>query len=209
MHHGLAKSSRCAPVVFWCALLLNSPLVSSQGDAGGTVSPSADLTGDGIREVIETAPALNADAGAVDVFDGATGNLVVRFVGPAGARFGWSCATEGDVTLDGAVDGADVALVVEEWGAELYLEVDPDLGTCGPETYRIEAWGESICVEVVATSTLAAELTVAVGQAAEIDPLEVIHPLANDCGDSIKCCLEEQDIKIAVQLVVERGWPPH
>ena len=356
MHRGLAKCSRCAPVVFWCALLLNSPLASSQGNAGGTVSPSADLTGDGIREVIETAPDLNADAGAVDVFDGATGNLIVRFVGPAGSRFGWSCVTvpdlngdglaelligapgaqraylafgpfvdvadtevdaarlnlvlepppgmsvvdfgfdvgglhdldgdtlpdlrvaamelapsgqqrsvtlvfqgvtgalvgigrraaaahtletapgdadkdvtvggtdmtrvietlgtatdggavEGDVTLDGAVDGADIAMVVEEWGTQLYLEVVPDLGACGDETYRIEAWGESVCVEVIATSTLAAELTVAVGQAAEIDPLEVIHPLDNDCGDSIKCCLEEQDIKIAVQLVVERCWP--
>ena len=116
-------------------------------------------------------------------------------------------AVEGDVTLDGAVDGADIALVVEEWGTQLYLEVDPDLSTCGPETYRIEAWGESVCVEVIATSTLGATLTVSTGQVGELDPSEIIHPLDNDCGNSIKCCLEEQDIKVAVQLVVERCWP--
>ena len=104
MNPGRTKPFRWALIVFWCALLLNSPLASSQGNAGGTVSPSADLTGDGIREVIETAAAFNADAGAVDVFDGATGNLIVRFVGPAGARFGWSCVTGPDLNGDGLAE---------------------------------------------------------------------------------------------------------
>ncbi len=344
MNPGLTKPSRWALVVFWCALLLNSPMASSQGDAGGTVSPSADLTGDGIREVIETAPAFNADAGAVYVFDGATGNLIVRFVGPAGSRFGWSCATvpdingdglaelligapgaqraylamgpfvdvedtevdasrlnlilepppgmlttefgqdvgglhdldgdtlpdlrvaamemsasgqqqaltlvfqgltgalvgighraapsaaleaapgdadkdatvggtdmtrvietlgtatdggavEGDVTLDGAVDGADIAMVVEEWGTQLYLEVVPDLGACGDETYRIEAWGESICVEVVASSTEGGMLVV--GE----DPAETLYTAGNSCGAKLAGCLQEQIVIDALARV--------
>ncbi len=116
-------------------------------------------------------------------------------------------ASDGDVTLDGAVDGADVGVVLQSLGTKLYSPVAIDLGTCAQGTFEVSALGESICVEVIATSTLAAEIMTGIAHTGPIDPSQIIHPLQNDCGDKIAACLSDPRVIAAAQVVMSRCWP--
>ncbi len=157
------------------------------------------LVGIGRRAVAaHTLEAAPGDTGKDASVDGTDLTRVVEALGTATD----GGAAEGDVTLDGAVDGADVALVVEEWGAQLYLEVDPDLGTCGPETSRIDAFGESVCVEVVARSVQGAVLEFAT------TPYDILRSAANPCGAKIAACLQDPEVFAALQRVVQRCSSP-
>ncbi len=112
-----------------------------------------------------------------------------------------------DVTLDGAVDGADVGVVLQTLGTRLYAPTAIDPGTCATGTYAVQALGESLCVEVIATSTLAAEIMIGIGQAGPIDPTHIIHPLPNECGEKIAACLTDSRVVTAAGLVKTRCWP--
>lgn len=116
-------------------------------------------------------------------------------------------ATDGDVTLDGAVDGADVGLVLQTLGTRLYAPIAIDPGTCATGTYAVQALEETLCVEVIATSTLAAEITIGIGQAGPFNPADIIHPFPNECGEKIAACLADSRVIAAAQLVRTRCWP--
>ncbi len=116
-------------------------------------------------------------------------------------------AADGDVTMDGAVDGADVGLVLQTLGTRLYSPIAIDPGTCAEGTYAVQALGETLCVEVIATSTLAAEIMIGIGQAGQVDPADIIHPFDNECGHRIAACLTDSRVVAAAQLVRTRCWP--
>ena len=116
-------------------------------------------------------------------------------------------AAEGDVTLDGAVDGADIGVVIQALGTNLYSPVVLDPGICATGTFEVHALNEVLCVEVVATSTLGAELMMGIAQAGPIDPSQIIHPLPNPCGDTIAACLSDPRVIAAAQVVMSRCWP--
>ena len=237
--------------------------------------PVGDLSGDDIAESVWCDATVDSGAGAVEVFDGATGGLIVRFTGDPGAQFRAALAEvgdingdglvdllvgapgqqraylidspfadvaepivpttrlnfvltppadalttgfgsdvagihdlDGDVTLDGAVDGADVGLVLQTLGTRLYAPTAIDPGTCATGTYAVQALGETLCVEVIATSTLAAEIMIGDEQGGTIGPADIIQPdISNPCGRMIAACLADPRVVAAAQLVRTRCWP--
>jgi len=83
---------------------------SASGFFGSNVSEAGDANGDGIPEFLVAAqeytdPVLGAEVGAVYLYNGATGNLMRRWVGEAaGDKFGGSIAGNIDVNADGVMD---------------------------------------------------------------------------------------------------------
>ena len=63
-----------------------------------------DLNGDGVADSVWCNPNADGGAGVVEVIDGATGALIVRFVGDAGARFGAAASAVDDISGDGLAD---------------------------------------------------------------------------------------------------------
>ena len=102
-----------------CAYLQFDALGEAGGDQYGWVSaPLPDVDGDGVQEVIVTAPFHQSSRGKVYLLSGATG--VERFAvtgGSAGDQLGYSARCAGDVNADGTPDvivgaaGGDYAAV--------------------------------------------------------------------------------------------------
>ena len=79
------------------------------GDAYGWIAMDlGDITGDGVHDLLTTAPfyidAAGTPAGKVYVYDGSDGTLLNAITGPSGAIFGYSATTAGDVNADGVPD---------------------------------------------------------------------------------------------------------
>lgn len=114
-------------------------------------------------------------------------------------------ATNGDVTGDGIVDGADVGLVGSSLGNELYGDVISTDAPCPEASVSIQAIDETVCVHAENTTVLAAVVVEGIGN--PVDPADIIHPLDNECGDRIRACLTDPRVVEAVQLVDARCWP--
>ena len=114
-------------------------------------------------------------------------------------------ATNGDVTGDGEVDGADVGLVGSSLGNELYGDVISTDAPCPEASVSIQAIGETVCVHAENTTVLAAVVVEGIGN--PVDPADIIHPEPNECGDRIRACLTDPHVIAAAQLVGARCWP--
>ena len=83
------------------------PLVQAGDDFGGTVGGVADVSGDGIPDLLvcaRTSPLGGTGGGAVFVLSGAGGSVVHVFMGAANESVGQSVAGLGDVNGDGVPD---------------------------------------------------------------------------------------------------------
>ena len=110
---GLQPSSGVAMIL---SSITSFPIRTFQGEFtgdrfGASVAGIGDLTGDGISEVAVGAPEFDrtgaADAGAVYVFNGATGAELFQHAGTfTNDRFGWCVAAAGDANGDGTPDYA-------------------------------------------------------------------------------------------------------
>ena len=83
-------------------------LVALHGDASSTyfgwaVSELADITGDGVTDIIVSDPA-RAGGGAAYVFSGANGAPIFQWVIPGANQYGYSIADAGDADADGTHD---------------------------------------------------------------------------------------------------------
>ena len=75
---------------------------AAQSGATTVVLNNRDLSGDGIADSVIATPWIANSAGIVDVWDGATGALIVQFTGlTPGDGFGASLAFTGDLNSDG------------------------------------------------------------------------------------------------------------
>ena len=96
------------PFVEADAVALYTLAGESVGDGFGWVGNDlGDLDGDGVHDLIVTAP-FRGDpgprAGKVYVYSGATGALLAAHTGEVWDAFGWSAAAAGDVDADGVPD---------------------------------------------------------------------------------------------------------
>lgn len=114
-------------------------------------------------------------------------------------------ATNGDVTDDGVVDGADVGLVGSSLGNELYGDVIATDAGCPVASVSIQAIDETVCIHAENTTVLAAVVVEGIGN--PVNPADIIHPLDNECGDRIRACLTDPRVVAAAQLVGARCWP--
>ncbi|MCB9761603.1 MAG: FG-GAP repeat protein [Alphaproteobacteria bacterium] len=74
------------------------------GQFGWALSELADIDGDGVMEVISSAPYATGNSGEVVVLSGASGEELHRFSGSFGAQLGFAIADAGDVDGDGTTD---------------------------------------------------------------------------------------------------------
>ncbi|MEM8711688.1 MAG: FG-GAP-like repeat-containing protein [Planctomycetota bacterium] len=85
------------------------PTSPSSGNFGSALDASADLDGDGVRDLVVAEPFSDgfagADSGAFSVFSGATRSLILRVEGDQpGARLASDVQVVGDVNGDGRLD---------------------------------------------------------------------------------------------------------
>ncbi|MAT96711.1 MAG: hypothetical protein CL608_06165 [Anaerolineaceae bacterium] len=100
------------------------------GDAYGWIAMDlGDITGDGVHDLLTTAPFFLDDAstfvGKVYVYDGSDGTLLNTIIGTSGAVLGYSANTAGDVNGDGVPDY--VAGAIGGSYAEVYSGADHSL----------------------------------------------------------------------------------
>ena len=106
---------------------------------GFAVANAGDVSGDGVNDVLVSAPGFNSWQGIVRVVNGATGAVIRSSFGGAGSEYGWSVANVGDVDLDnipdhaiGAPSGAgtgNVAIVSGASGGTFFVITSPQSGS--------------------------------------------------------------------------------
>jgi hypothetical protein len=92
--------------------ILNSPANQADGGFGWSVAAVPDANGDGKQDVVVGAPFENpgtspVDCGRANLYSGATGALLFKFLPPtatANGRFGWSVSGVADITGDARGD---------------------------------------------------------------------------------------------------------
>jgi len=88
-----------------CTRLVHSFQGEAQGDQFGWVSaPLPDVDGDGVLEVVVTAPFTGANRGRIYVHSGASGEELFRAQGGNGWRLGFAARSARDVNGDGFSD---------------------------------------------------------------------------------------------------------
>ncbi|MEZ6005897.1 MAG: hypothetical protein R3F17_00110 [Planctomycetota bacterium] len=100
---------------------------------GGTISDVADVTGDGVRDLVHCAsPSFSTSfTGRITVFSGADGSVFHQYPAPAGMRLGGSTQTFQDLTGDGIEE-----VIINAWTTtHAWVVLDP---TNGQQVYRVE-----------------------------------------------------------------------
>lgn len=98
----VAVNSSLLTLICAATLAAHADCFAAQSGAATVTLNGRDLSGDGIADSVIATPWIANTAGIVDVFDGATGALIVQFTGlAAGDGFGASLAFTGDLNSDG------------------------------------------------------------------------------------------------------------
>lgn len=113
-----------------CGLLAATAMAMAAQSSDERWLTRQDLNGDGVADSVWCNPNADGGAGVVEVIDGSTGALIVRFVGDAGARFGAAASAVDDISGDGLAD-----LVVGAPGQQrAYLIDGPFADVAGGDT---------------------------------------------------------------------------